>query len=505
MNCRQVFNPFLPLFEYIPDGEPHVFDGRVYLFGSHDVEGGSCYCQAGNYVAYSAPVSDLSDWQYHGVIYEATQHPNGEAKYLYAPDVVRGNDGKYYLYYALDGFTTGIHVAVCDTPAGMYEYLGRLKNLDGTPFKRFILGDPAVINDGGTIRLYYGWSLSTVSARANRGHAFTPEEFKARLLGAETMMFGYTKEEILREEGGSVMGAVTCVLADDMLTVISEPKRIVPGQFLSEGTSFEGHAFYEAASIRKVDDRYYFIYSSMLSHELCYAVSDEPDRGFTYGGTIVSNGDVGFNERAEEERLNQTANNHGSIENIDGKWYVFYHRQTHSSTYSRQACAEPIQVLKDGSIPQVEMTSCGLNGGALKGEGSYPAVICCNLTNGHMPHITNRTLEADIPYITNHGEERFITNISQGTAIGYKYFAFDASVSLTLTFRGSAAGRFHVLGKQGKLTEIPVSPSADWQEVTSFLPVSGVTGLYLLYEGEGRADLLKLTFGGSCRKEALNV
>lgn len=60
-----------------------------------------------------------------------------------------------------------------------------------------------------------------------------------------------------------------------------------------------------------------------------------------------------------------TANNHGCIECISGKWYIFYHRHTHRSTFSRQVCAEPITILPDGRIPQVEMTSCGLNGGPL--------------------------------------------------------------------------------------------------------------------------------------------
>lgn len=48
--------------------------------------------------------------------------------------------------------------------------------------------------------------------------------------------------------------------------------------------------------MRKVGDKYYFVYSSWQNHELCYAVSDYPDHGFTFGGTIVSNGDVGYKE-----------------------------------------------------------------------------------------------------------------------------------------------------------------------------------------------------------------
>ena len=72
-------------------------------------------------------------------------------------------------------------------------------------------------------------------------------------------------------------------------------------------------------------------------------------------------------------------NNHGSIVEINGQWYIFYHRHTNGTNFSRQACLEPITFREDGSIPQVEMTSCGPNGGPLAGRGEYPAYIACNL------------------------------------------------------------------------------------------------------------------------------
>lgn len=185
-----------------------------------------------------------------------------------------------------------------------------MRNPDGTPFRRFIPGDPAVINDNGIIRLYYGWSLSSRSALAH-GRKVNFKEIKQKIFTYEQsiqalmMLFNKTREEIVNEPDGiiGIMGANTVVLDNDMLTVISEPARIIPGDFSADGTSFEGHAFYEASSIRKVGNLYYFVYSSQLSHELCYAVSKYPDRGFTYGGTIISNGDVGFRGRKEEDRL----------------------------------------------------------------------------------------------------------------------------------------------------------------------------------------------------------
>ena len=97
---QQVYNPYLPLYECIPDGEPHVFGDRVYIYGSHDKEGGETFCML-DYTTYSAPVTDLSDWRCEGTIYRADQDPAypTDRKFMYAPDVVQGNDGRFYLYY----------------------------------------------------------------------------------------------------------------------------------------------------------------------------------------------------------------------------------------------------------------------------------------------------------------------------------------------------------------------------------------------------------------------
>ena len=65
---KQAFNPYLPSWEYIPDGEPYVFNGRVYVYGSHDFYNGYVFCM-GDYVCWSAPVDDLSDWRFEGEIY----------------------------------------------------------------------------------------------------------------------------------------------------------------------------------------------------------------------------------------------------------------------------------------------------------------------------------------------------------------------------------------------------------------------------------------------------
>ena len=406
MQKRQVFNPFLPLNEYIPDGEPHVFGDRVYIYGSHDKEGGYTFCMQ-DYVTYSAPVNDLSDWRYEGVIYKASQdsrYPNPQ--YLFAPDVVQGNDGKYYLYYCMGGdygckgYTGPIGVAVSDSPAGKFKFLGYVKNPDGTPMMKYVCFDPAAINDNGTIRIYYGTQYGY-----EEQDDFNENE---KYINEEIEMFGRTKEEILSYPD-SIMGPSMVVLEDDMLTVKEEAKHIIP--YRVKGTSFERHPFFEGSSMRKVGDKYYFIYSSWQNHELCYATSDYPDKDFIFGGTIVSNGDIGYNGRTESEKLNMTGTTHGSIIEINNQWYVFYHRLTHKSDYSRQACAEKIYIDSDGNIAQVEVTSCGLNDEPLKAEGEYPSIIACNITNGHMPHGSNSIYTFPFPNVTNIGDERFIAEV----------------------------------------------------------------------------------------------
>ena len=483
---KQVFNPFLPPDACIPDGEPHVFGDRIYLYGSHDRACGDTFCEL-DYEVWSAPVEDVKDWQSHGIAYRAEQDPrySNHKKYLFAPDCVRGNDGRYYLYYALagwrgkGGYDGPISVAVSDGPAGPFEYYGFIKNADGTPYNKKVLFDPAVINDDGIIRLYFGTSY------------FLDEGFKFPTCNLYAFIEGKIFNRSAKSlKNGDMTGAWHIELSDDMLTVKGEASRVVPN--VTKGTSFEGHAFFEGASIRKFNGLYYFIYSSRSNHELCYATSKYPDRGFRYGGVILSNGDVGY--RGRKKKVALTGNNHGSVEKVGDKYYLFYHRMTDKSTYSRQACAEEVKIGDDGSIRQAEMTSCGLNGAPLVADGEYPAVIACNLYKGNMPHAVNGKIKKRIPYITKIKGDWVIAGISDGTVIGYKYFDFGADHRIALNLSGDFCGSVQISDSEKGKPVATIAVCGGQAKSSPVLALCGSHTLYFYFAGKGKCVLRSFSF-----------
>lgn len=461
---NQAYNPYLPSWEYIPDGEPYVFGDRVYVYGSHDFYNGYVFCM-GDYVCWSAPVDDLGSWRYEGVIYPRNADPlNRDGRMcLYAPDITVGPDGRYYLYYVLDKVCV-VSVAVSDSPAGRFEFYGYVHYPDGTRLgeragdePQF---DPGVLTEGERTYLYTGF--------CGRGD-------KSR------------------------SGAMLTVLGADMLTVEMPPSIVAPGCEYSAGTGFEGHAYFEAASIRKAGGKYYFIYSSTPMHELCYAVSDAPDKGFVYGGVIVSNSDLHIDTyKPADKPMAYGANNHGSMVQIGGEWYIFYHRHTNGTWYSRQGCAEKITIMPDGSIPQVEMTSCGLNGGPLRGEGTYGAYLACNLFTDTESVYVGGDRFPKIMQDGRDGDEEpgYIGNMQDTATAGFKYFDCKGVTEIAIKTRGYADGCFEVrTAWDGPLlARIPIQSSNVWEEYSAPAAIAdGPQAVYLTYRGGGNASLLCFT------------
>lgn len=447
MGKKTAFNPYLPGWEYVPDGEPHVFGDRIYVYGSHDRAFGNAYCGQ-DYTVWSAPVDDLADWTCHGVVYRNDQdlHNYGNPKELWAPDVCRGTDGRFYLYYCR-AFVPEIGIAVSDRPEGPFEFYDYVRDEKGDIWDKELPFDPGVLfEDENHIWLYSGFG--SVPLPIPDGMQLTPDMVKGFLnlndvpdSQIQSMM---EQIELMRNPSTHC----SCLrLAKDMKTVLAKT-HVAPAQVCAAGTDFEGHAFFEASSIRKINGIYYLVYSAENGNQLCYATSEYPDRDFRYRGVIVSNADLEYCGNPVPRAY--YANNHGGLAEIQGKWYIFYHRHTNKTQFSRQGCAEPVQILADGSIPQVEITSCGLNGGPIPADTVCSAHVCCNLMGRRGAcelDMQNGDL-TDIPYVTEEctGTDQvnqFIHNLKDGDVCGIKYLDFHGENQANVVLRGK--GKLQIL------------------------------------------------------------
>lgn len=354
-------NPYLPFWEYIPDGEPRVFGERLYVYGSHDTAGSDKFC---DYVlkCWSAPLDNLNEWVCHGDIFrtQATRdYPSDtswtdSSNYLYAPDVVE-KDGKYYLYaYVLNSVGC---VAVSDKPEGPFRLLSQYKYTipDEICCSGWFIDPGVLVDDDGRAYIYCGFERSFMAE----------------------------------------------INSDNMYEIIDGSciEHIIPCEKSENGFTEEDDLFFEACSPRKVGNTYYLIYSPKHGSRLAYATSDKPTGPFTYRGYIVDN-EVDY----------PGGNDHGSIVCVNGQWYIFYHRMTNGTIMSRRGCVERINILPDGTIPTVEMTSLGFEV-SLNPYRITSAEIACVLKGGAL--ITEKNVF-----------ERVVAEISDGCVIGYKYFDF---------------------------------------------------------------------------------
>ncbi len=399
-------NPYLPLWEHIPDGEPRVFEHngekRVYIYGSHDIERDK-YCGR-NYVVWSAPVDDLTNWKYHGVSYE-THYDS----ILYAPDVVKKGD-TYYLY-AAERCGSLVVVASSKNPWGPFE----------NPVETKLGFDPGVlVDDDGKVYAYWG---------------------------------------------GCAAPCYIAEMEDDMATIkegtlVENPlgHSICPWDPVDDGHIDLIDAFFEASSPRKVLGKYVYIYSKRYDvpvpelgvFEPCngflsYRISDTPFGPFHDGGDFSFNGgEILHDSEGLGTMTYRWGNNHGSIMEINGKWYVFYHRQTGVNEYSRQAMMEPIDVAlgSDGrlyigdikylngepvSSKPVEMTSQGPHVNGLDAYKWISAGYACHLFGSRKNAYIRPVYEQDDNISAP------IENITGGTTVGFRYLQFGSNPAQTVT------------------------------------------------------------------------
>lgn len=430
-------NPYMPLWEHIPDGEPYVFEDpdqpgkyRVYVYGSHD-DIITDYCGR-DQVVWSASIDSLNNWRYDGTILVVDKNRDGQpfdsagtADVLFAPDVTMAIDkdgNKTYYLFPNDqtGFRNGL-IAKSSRPDGPFEVCNWSKD-DPNKVDGVLQFDPAVfVDDDGRVYGYWGFERSYAAE-------FDPETMATVKPGTK--------------------------IIEDMIS-----GRNQPGRF----------RFFEASSIRKIKDKYVFIYSRFTedgefglptsNYTLAYCYGDTPLGPWTYGGTII---DGRAREKDEQGHVIASAvpdgNTHGSICEINGQWYVFYHRQTGTDEFARQAMVAPISVkVEEGKGGKVEISEgeYNSNGFALNGLDPFEchsAGIACWLTGpkpavhewpnntfygsyveagyGGTPDMTKEQALAskekyDAPYDLRYNTNRVVNN-TDGSIVGYKYFLFDA-------------------------------------------------------------------------------
>lgn len=443
---KSIGNPYLPLWEHLPDGEPRVFEDpdnpgkfRAYIIGSHDTRLES-YCGA-DIRMWSAPVEDLSSWRDEGAIF--TYQVDEKWDVMYAPDLVevKRKNGKkeYYLYPHSRGQNREAMVAKGDRPNGPFTPINLTHDGKRTVEGSILGFDPAVYIENVTdpndpdyeigFRAYGYWGFQrSLAAQLDQNTMYSVRpgtKVIDRFLPA-----GKRYGELRDPEG-------------------TEFTQIYPGQDLG------AFNFFEASSIRKIGNKYVTIYSgysgpdygiSSSNSTLRYAVADSPLGPWKIGGVLVDSRAPVLNQDGTSIiTSNGGHNTHGSIEEINGKWYVFYHRPPRGFGFARQAVVAPIHVsfddtpVSDGGAISIraydpyaedniwtvkdaegheykgaEVTSEGFHIYGLDPYQYYSAGYAC--------YLSDNNIQQDAWDIWN--DHMPITKVKNGHIIGYKYFGF---------------------------------------------------------------------------------
>ena len=320
-----------PLVNHIYTADPsaHVFNGKIYIYPSHDIDAGDAFDDLGSHFAMEdyhvlsmdRPGEKTTD---HGMALHVNDVPWAQ-KQMWAPDAIE-KDGKYYLFFPAkdyDGIFR-IGVATSDSPTG--PFIAQPKAIKGS----FSI-DPAVFkDDDGSYYMYFGgvWGGQLQRWRTGSFNGEQPESPFA----------------FLPADDEPALCAKVAKLTDDLLEFAEAPKDLLivddKGQPLLQGDN--ERRFFEASWMHKYNGKYYFSYSTGDTHFICYAVGDNPYGPFTYKG-VVLNPVVGWT-------------NHHSIVEFEGKWYLFYHDSSLSKGVTHLRCVKVTELKHndDGTIQTID-------------------------------------------------------------------------------------------------------------------------------------------------------
>ena len=341
-------NPYLPLWEHLPDGEPRVFEDpdnpgkfRVYIIGSHDVRFDS-YCGA-DIRMWSAPVDDLTDWRDEGPIF--TYHIQNQWDVMYAPDLVeiKKKDGtkEYYLYPHSRGQNREAMVCKGSRPDGPFTPVNLNEDGTRTVPGSFLGFDPSIFVENITdpndpdyeigFRAYGFWGFQRSSAAQ---------------LDQNTMYSVRPGTEIIPY----------FIPASSRYGAVKDPEGTTYPALYKEQKPTEFN-FFEASSIRQVGNKYVMIFSGYSGPDyglgssnstLRYAYGDSPLGPWRSGGVLVDSRGVVLNQDGSKlQTTNAGHNTHGSLQEINGQWYVFYHRPPRGFGFARQAMVAPVAIQWD--------------------------------------------------------------------------------------------------------------------------------------------------------------
>ena len=456
------FNPLLPSWEHIPDGEPQVFwskadkEWRCYLYGSHD-DTGIGYCGM-NYRLYSAPVYDLSDWRFEGVVLDISEHAtSGATVGLFAPDCAY--DVTTDLYYMISNeFNAYSVLRASDNPAGPWKE-------DEALWKISVKAayDPSIYIENGTIYIA-GSSMKPYYNTFPEVEAMVTEDGYSSGMSHIGVLF-QLKEDLSDGDG---IEAISWLPNDarNYLPIYEGPS--LTGYVEELGVYVYLYVSYDVDS----DGTWYnssigWLWTDDLMNGTWHFGENGVEETYTDPGYVISgnHGNIVSDTSGRYVRDPESGkmiftefpsyahgNNHGGIAKINGKWYFFGHRHTNAHTSSRQAVAGEIRVYKDGETPvmePMEFTSSGI-AGSMSAFEVIPADRACVLLEAadhQAPSMERNNIHSDCvantPYILATRDENAthatsICNLKNGSVAGYKYLDFGTesapyTVSLLLT------------------------------------------------------------------------
>ena len=336
-------NPILPLKYHVPDVEAHVMpDGKLYIYGSFD-ELEDRFCSE-KYHVVSTP--DLKYWTVHDTALSGRQIP-----WFNNPDAPK--------YPGMDWFhpTPFILKMIQGYAAEWKESYEKEQESEKPP----LLWAPDCIYKNGKYYLFFCMPDDSEGVAVSdypEGPFINPIQLPCG--GIDPAIFVDDDGQAYYYWGQLFSHGVK--MNDDMVS-------FAPENIVDNLVTEEEHFFHEGSSMRKIGDTYYYVYADMERGKptaLGYSTSKSPLGPFTYRGIIIDNDGCDP----------ASWNNHGSIENVNGQWYVFYHRCSRGCQQYRRLCIEPITINPDGSIDEVKMTSQGAGDPFAPGETIYGYQVC---------------------------------------------------------------------------------------------------------------------------------